>query len=673
MPFTQQQIQHAVAAQHAAAHDPAQRIRLIAGPGTGKSFSIEERVCWLLQGGVAPEHIFVVSFTRAAARDLRGRIQRYCAAAGVINGAQVRVTTLHSLALRVLRSAGLLQAYPADPMVMDQWELRNIFDAEFANTSGHPRGRCEEIRREHEAFWSTGQWGPPNYIPPDPTITAGERQEFDGFHGPRTQTYSCVLPGEIVRQCVTRITAGTLDPVAQLHIEHLIVDEFQDLNPIDLEFVDSMIQGGVITFAAGDDDQSIYSFRFASPMGIQTFAVTYGAAQHSLGECFRCTPAVVQAATSLITAFPLPNRIPKALTSLYTNAAPPVQGRVLRWRFQRAALEARAVAESARDLIAAGVPAREILILISNVRNVGRAITDALNAAGVPYDPLRTAGYLDEDHGRLAMACLRICCDSDDYVAHRTVLGVLPGVGVVTCRRITDRVINNNLNFRQLFYQPLPQNIFPTRETNALNSARAIIAQLSGWQPDDTLAARGAALDQLIFGIFGQQGRDAWLDKVFQLPQGITLQELRDYLGAENHEQQAEILAGVYERLGEAPPEAGFLPPRVRIMTMHGAKGLSARVVFVPGLEEEIFPGPYRQPYPGLILEAARLLYVSLSRARAACIVSFAASRVVHGHVAHHTPSRFTNNLGGAFAQRAAGLIAAEVAAIVADCNALQV
>jgi DNA helicase II / ATP-dependent DNA helicase PcrA len=106
-------------------------------------------------------------------------------------------------------------------------------------------------------------------------------------------------------------------------------------------------------------------------------------------------------------------------------------------------------------------------------------------------------------------------------------------------------------------------------------------------------------------------------------------------------------------------------------MTMHGAKGLSARVVFVPGLEEEIFPGPYRQPYPGLILEAARLLYVSLSRARAACIASFAGSRVVHGQVAHHAASRFTNALGGPFTQQNGGLTAAEVAAIVADCAAL--
>jgi len=68
---------------------------------------------------------------------------------------------------------------------------------------------------------------------------------------------------------------------------------------------------------------------------------------------------------------------------------------VLRWRFQRAQMEGRAIAESCRDLIVAGGPAREILILISNARSVGRTVTDALDAVGVPYDPLRSARYLD--------------------------------------------------------------------------------------------------------------------------------------------------------------------------------------------------------------------------------------------------------------------------------------
>ena len=177
MPITPQQIQIAEVTQRAAARDVAQQIRLVAGPGTGKSFSIEERVCWLLGQGIQPHGITVVSFTRASSVELRSRIHVYCTVQNQHNVANVRVSTLHSLALRMLKAANLLH-YPADPLVLDSGELENIFDAEFGHANGLGKTRREEIRREHEAFWSTGQWAPANYIPPNPPITQAERTAF---------------------------------------------------------------------------------------------------------------------------------------------------------------------------------------------------------------------------------------------------------------------------------------------------------------------------------------------------------------------------------------------------------------------------------------------------------------------------------------------------------------
>src|SRR5215471_5122420 len=124
-------------------------------------------------------------------------------------------------------------------------------------------------------------------------------------------------------------------------------------------------------------------------------------------------------------------------------------------------------------------------------------------------------------------------------------------------------------------------------------------------------------------------------------------------------------------RMGMEPRAPHEPISKVRLMTMHGAKGLSARVVFIPGLEEEVFPGPRRRPYPGLIEEAARLLYVSITRARAACIMSFARRRVVHGRSTQHTPSRFARSTGGAFSQQINGLTRTLAARIVADCTLL--
>lgn len=672
MPITQAQIHAAQAVQHAAAHDISQRIRVVAGPGTGKSFAIEERVRWLLAQGAPPGGICVVSFTRASALDLRRRVQAYCLQNAQPTATAVRISTLHSLALRTLRAAGLLGAYPVEPLILDKWELETVFDAEFGDTQRVGKTRREEIRREHEAFWSTGQWGPSNYIPPNPPVSRVERAQFEAFHAPRTQSYSCVLPGEIVRQCVGHMRAGTLDPVSLLSLMHLIVDEYQDLNPMDLEFVDLVAARGVILFVAGDDDQSIYSFRYASTSGIQTFPTRYpGTGQHSLSDCFRCTPEVLASAQALIGANPAPGRIPKNHVSLYVNSNPPVQGIVYRWKFPSGIAEARAVAESCRDLIQAGINPRDILILLSNLRTLGPMLATEFQTAGVQFEPARADSFVDSETGRLVLAFVRIVCDLNDYVSHRVILGLLPHVGVKTCNAICQAVIGNNLNYRNIFYGPLPAGVFNGRALAAVSRARAICAQVSTWQASDTVGQRMADIAQIVSTTFGVQEAQEWQTYAALLPHGATLEELRDFLWADTDEQQTTLLQAIYTRLDQQIPAVGLLPPRVRVMTMHGAKGLSGRVVFIPGLEEEIFPGPWRQLFPGLVLEAARLLYVSVTRARAACIVSYAATRIVNGQFRGQRPGRFCTQLGGPFSSRTTGLITSEVQSIVQCCSTL--
>lgn len=667
MPLTFQQVRTAEAVQQAAAHDASPQVRLVAGPGTGKSRSIEERVRWLLSLGTPPQSIYVVSFTRAASRDLQQRIEAHCTQNGQAGVALVRVSTLHSLALRLLRAGGLLAAFPVGPYILDDWESENIIDAEFSHVSGRSAARCAKIRRYHEAFWSTGQWGPPNYIPPNPPIDLAERASFDAFHGPRTETYCCVLPGELVRRCAESTAAGLLDPAGLLGIRHLVVDEYQDLNQSDIDFVEALIFRGVAVFIAGDDDQSIYSFRYAAPIGIQLFPNLHaGATNHVLSDCFRCSGDIVQAANAFIARFAMPNRIPKALVSLHAQANPPEAGVVHRWHFGRDWDEGEAIANSCRDLIAAGVPAGELLVLVNNKRVQIPLLRQAFQNAGVEFDAPRAESFLDEDAGRFVLSVLRIICDAGDYVAHRTLLGSLPGVGAGTCDRVAGQVLNAALRYRDIFYIPLPAGFLNGRALRAVNQARATCAQLGGWISADTLARRSGDLLAALTGYFGAAEAGKWVNFTANLPPDITLEELRDFVWADNDEQQAKILERVYLRLNLQPPAGGFLPQRVRLMTMHGAKGLSATVVFVPGLEESMLPGDFRQPYPGLVLEAARLLYVSITRARAACVLSYSDARLIYGRVVQQHPSHFLVHTAGAFHPRYNGLQNPEIARIVA-------
>ena len=166
----------------AVANDATPHIRVVAGPGTGKSSAIARRVSRLLRDGQAPETIAAVSFTRAAALDLERRVKNFALAKDQAEAASVRVSTLHSLALRALAAGNHLGTYPARPSVLDDWELQHIFDPEFAAAAGLTPNRASGVREQFEALVRTGELNsfvgraargagvvlPPTHVDPNP-------------------------------------------------------------------------------------------------------------------------------------------------------------------------------------------------------------------------------------------------------------------------------------------------------------------------------------------------------------------------------------------------------------------------------------------------------------------------------------------------------------------------
>lgn len=670
MAVTAQQIANAKIIQDAAAQDLTQTVRLVAGPGTGKSFVIEGRVYHLLSNrGVNPDNIIAISFTRAAAKDLKERIYSFCLSQNQNNVANVRVSTLHSLALFILRRTGRLNLYPTDPTIMDDWELYNVFDAEFGHINGINGTRCDQIRRDHEAFISTGLYNPPNSPVLVNPITQQERATFIGYYQPRTQVYSCVLPGDIVRTCVQQIQAGLIDPVAELGVEHLIVDEVQDLNNCDFEFLDALVTRGVNVFISGDDDQSIYSFRHAFPQGIQNFTLTYpNSSNHILNDCFRCTSTILSAAQSIIAANPAQNRIQKNLASVYLNSAPANAGFLQTNIFNDGRNEAAYIAQSCQNLLNAGVSPKDIMILISNKRALLKTITDALDALHIGYDANKREEFKDSNHGRFVLSLLRIMDNANDYLAHRVLLGVPNGIGIGTCTNISNKTIANNINFRSLFYNQIPNGVFTGRETNAINRARTTINTIQNWNLTETLNQRTQDIDALILSNFTQNEVQEWRTFIALLPIDMLLSEFLDYLQTDSEETKDQILNSVYERINQQAGNVNPIPSKIKIMSFHSCKGLSAKIVFIPGLEETIFPNPIAQQVPGLILENARLLYVAITRAKAACFVSYARYRNLYGQRTRMNASRFCANLGFPFAlQNGAAISLVDQASVISS------
>ena len=684
MPISAAQKAQAEQRQWDAAKDGAPQVRLVAGPGTGKSHTIEKRVADLLTNGAIPGNIYLISFTRATCAELTERIRAFCSTLPCANAAtQVRVSTMHSLALRILRRGNLLTSYPSTPIMLDDWEQTNVFDREFAGSLGCTQSRAAEIRLAHDAQWQTLN---PQYVN-QAQITPTEVQGFNAFHSARTNLYCCVLPGEVIYKCVDALQQGALQPNQLPQIDHLIVDEFQDLNACDQEFVRLLSANNTVLFVAGDDDQSIYSFRHANPDGIVQFQTAYPAsATHVLTDCFRCTPAVLGPASQLIT-YNL-NRVAKNLTSLYGAATPPVHGRMMVWSFQTAQEEACAIAQSCQALINAGMAGREdeILILISNRRVQLDILAQEIGNLGLPYDPPRGASLTSEYEAiRAVYSILRIARDNstgeEDYPAHRDLLEVLSGVGSATAKGVADVCISNNQNFRQLFYLPTCPTWLSGRCPSAVQRVMATVQAVRTWSMSDTLAARSDDITTLLSSQVFTSGRNAanslsiWNTLVGSLPVQMTLEELLQFLAADSESDQQAILDLVNQRIGgEQPQTQARVQKRIRILTMHGAKGLSGKVVIIPGAEQGLMPNFKALQATGLLIEQRRLFYVSVTRAMACCIVSHAAQHsgaqamaLTQSPIARLTRSQFLNEMDVKSVTRNNGLSKTEAAAIIAE------
>jgi superfamily I DNA/RNA helicase len=384
-----------------------------------------------------------------------------------------------------------------------------------------------------------------------------------------------------------------------------------------------------------------------------------------------------------------PNRIPKNLVSLYQNADPAVGGTLRVWSFPSEQDEARAIAESCQQLINAGIAGQEdeILILISDRGLQLQLIAQELGNLGLPYDPPPGEALTDVDPIRAVYSALRIARDvatgEPDYVAHRALLGLLSRVGPGTARAIADTCVTKNQNFNDLFYLAAPPPWLPTRSANAVTRVMAMIQTLHTWSLADTLTNRTGDIAQLLATVFQGSAQAVshvatWNALAAALPDAMTLEELLGFFEADNDADRRSILDSVNQRLGPVQPAAPAQQRRIRILTMHGAKGLSGKVVFIPSLEQGIMPSFRALQAAGLVIEQRRLFYVSVTRAMATCIITHAAQhtgpsalRLQQRPTVMLPRSQYLNEMNVPSVNRNGGLTPAEAAQIVADVGNL--
>lgn len=329
----------------------------------------------------------------------------------------------------------------------------------------------------------------------------------------------------------------------------------------------------------------------------------------------------------------------------------------------------------------------QIVILISNRRLQLPIISQELSNRGLPVEVPRGQALRDEPGFRAVYSILRMVHDritgQPDYIVHRDILAQLHGIGTGTCKAIGDACVIQNQNFHDLFRLPAIPTWLKNRANAAVARVRACIGQTNAWTLQDTLANRSADIAQVLTNVIfaGNNSLPAyiqdWNTFVASVPGDMTLEELLALFAADEENQQ-KIIDAVYARLGQSNPNQQAPSKKIRILTMHGAKGLSGKIVFIPSLAQGILPSRRAIQAVGLLIEQRRLFYVSLTRAKAACIISHATyytgpqAHLIAGQFQTAPPrSQFLQEMGVPSVNRNGGLTVTEVAQIMQDVNNL--
>ena len=259
--------------------------RLLAGPGTGKTKTLTRRVLSLiLQHNADPESILLLTFTRLAAAQLKDEIKK------VLNLGKTipQVSTLHSFALKqILHNSSRIDTLPRPIRIADDWEERHIIQEDLKKVlSLKEIGDVQNLINQLSTDWETCRIDEIGWEQqfPNPAFLGAWRSHKD--------QYGETLRAELVYQLKKQLNQSR-DFQLDKEYKHILIDEYQDLNACDLAIVNELAKRGAELFVAGDDDQSIYGFRFATPEGIRNFEQIYqNSKKLALEICFRCDKSI---------------------------------------------------------------------------------------------------------------------------------------------------------------------------------------------------------------------------------------------------------------------------------------------------------------------------------------------------------------------------------------------
>lgn len=615
--------------QREAVEHPGGPLLVFAGAGSGKTRVITYRIARLIASGVRPDRILAVTFTNKAAREMRERID-------ALIGEQAKrlwMGTFHGICGRMLRESGHLIGLDRNFVIYDDGDQtslirsilksRNLDDKSFT-----PRSVLNEISRAKERLVSPEKYAQ-KAVGFFERIVAEIYPEYQEQLRKNNALDFDDMLSFTVRLLRERKEAKEL---YQSRFEHVLVDEFQDVNFAQYELIKMLSAKHKNITIVGDDDQSIYAWRGADVTHILKFAGEFdGAKTIKLEKNYRSTRRILSAANEVIRH----NRR-RAQKHLWTDnpEGAPITITEVGTEQEEAMLVADTILQSVR-------PGRrkfgEFAVLYrTNAQS--RALEEAFLMMRIPHVLVGGQRFYERKEVKDALAYLRVAANPNDDISLRRILNV-PGRGI---GETTLQKAETFASGRPLFYaiaHPEFQSLLTTRTriavsrfVDTINSAREMIGSNRTEPVLRFLLQHSGYLDELR----SENTEDAH----------SRLENLQELVNVAIQHDATSEEPGVFAFLQEIAllsdaDELDESSEAVTLMTAHAAKGLEFPVVFMVGLEEGIFPHARSMNTDHEIEEERRLFYVGMTRAMEELHLIHATRRSTFGQANFNAPSRF--------------------------------
>jgi DNA helicase-2/ATP-dependent DNA helicase PcrA len=625
-------------AQRRAVTAPSQPMLVLAGAGSGKTRVLVHRIAWQIQVvGVSPHGILAVTFTNKAAREMRGRIEELLQRPTH----NLWIGTFHGLAHRLLRRHAKQAKLPDAFQVMDTADQLRVIK------------RVLQSLNLDEARW------PPKQV--QWFINAQKDEGVRARHMPETgdpylrqmiaiyRAYEelCDRSGLVdFAELLLRVHELLRDnpevlAFYQQRFEQVHVDEFQDTNTIQYAWLRLLTQDRNNLFVVGDDDQSIYGWRGARIENLYSFQKHFP--NHEvikLEQNYRSTGTILKAANRVIAHNE--GRLGKELWTESGEGEP-----ISLYAAFNEQDEAFFVIERIRAWISEGGARRDTAILYrSNAQS--RQFEERLFQAGIPYRVYGGLRFFERAEIKNALAYLRLTANRDDDVSFERVVNTpTRGIGEKTVDEIRNVARDRGASLWNAAVFMLEQRLLSARAGNALAGFLQLIdrlaAETAGMELFEQVkrVVEKSGLIEFYQNSKGDQGEE----RIENLEELVNAARLFDF-NADNEENLAPLeLFLAHAALEAGEMEGDDFDDCVQLMTLHSAKGLEFKVVFMVGMEEGLFPSLQSVEDPQRLEEERRLCYVGMTRAMQTLYMTYAESRRLYGRETYPRPSRFLREI----------------------------